>query len=107
MTERNETCRSASAGSVRSAAGGFFSPETQGSAKRSHGGFGGKPPLKGGGFPPNPPPIEDGGKRDAAAAWLADNLPTVAAFATAMRAEFGDVRLVWAKEAGHEIGRSV
>jgi len=37
--------------------------------------------------------------------WVADNLPTCAAIAAAFRAEFGDVRLVWAKEGGHEIGR--
>lgn len=37
--------------------------------------------------------------------WVADNLPDVAAFASAVRAEFGDVRLVFAAEAGHVIGK--
>lgn len=37
--------------------------------------------------------------------WVADNLPAVAAFASAVRAEFGDVRLVFAAEAGHVIGK--
>lgn len=37
--------------------------------------------------------------------WVAENLPTVAAFAAAMRAEFGDVRLVFAAEAGHVLGK--
>lgn len=37
--------------------------------------------------------------------WVAENLPAVAAFASAFRAEFGDVRLVFAAEGGHVIGR--
>lgn len=45
-------------------------------------------------------------KRNEAAEWLATNLPTVAAFATAMRAEFGDVRLVYASENGHTLGKA-
>jgi hypothetical protein len=43
--------------------------------------------------------------RQAAAAWLREHLPTVAAFAAGLKAELGDVRLVWAKENGFEIGR--
>ena len=38
------------------------------------------------------------------AEWVRLNLPGVAAVASEYRAEFGDVRLVWAREAGHEIG---
>lgn len=33
-------------------------------------------------------------------------MPTVAAFAAAMRAEFGDVRLVYASENGHTLGKA-
>ena len=53
-------------------------------------------------LPRHASPADD---RQAAAAWLRANLPTVAAIAASFRDEFGDVRLVWAKEAGHEIGR--
>ena len=43
--------------------------------------------------------------RQAGAAWLRDNLPTVAAVAADFREAFGDVRLAWAKEGGHEVGK--
>lgn len=36
--------------------------------------------------------------------WVGENLPQVAAFAAAVRAEFADVRLVHASEAGHVLG---
>lgn len=71
------------------------------------------PPLRGGPFPPNPkPPSEDkrieaeSPERKAAALWLQANMPTVASVAAGFREEFGDVRLVWAKEGGHEVGRA-
>lgn len=71
------------------------------------------PPLKGGPFPPNPePPSEykrieaESPERKAAALWLRANLPTVAAVAADFRMAFGDVRLVWAREGGHEVGRA-
>ena len=34
-----------------------------------------------------------------------DNLPTVSAFANMLRAEFGEVRLVFASENGHVLGK--
>lgn len=37
--------------------------------------------------------------------WVAENLPTCASVANEFRKEFGDVRLVWARENGHEIGK--
>lgn len=40
------------------------------------------------------------------AEWVRLNMPTVAAFATAMRDEFGDVRLVYASENGHTLGKA-
>lgn len=103
MTERNTDYRSVSSGDVCAATGVVFSSLPAGAAQRSLGGFGGKPPL-GGGFPPNPPPLEDG-QRSAAAGWLMDNLPTVSAFANMLRAEFGEVRLVFASENGHVLGK--
>lgn len=44
-------------------------------------------------------------RRAGGAEWVRENLPSVAAVATAFREEFGDVRLVHAVENGHEIGR--
>lgn len=71
------------------------------------------PPLRGGPFPPNPePPSEDkrieaeSPERKAAALWLRANMPEVAAVAADFRKVFGDVRLVWAREGGHEVGRA-
>lgn len=43
--------------------------------------------------------------RESRAAWVRENLPGCAAVAEAFRAEFGDVRLVFAAEAGHVIGK--
>jgi hypothetical protein len=39
------------------------------------------------------------------AEWVRENLPTCAAVAAEFREAFGDVRLVYAREAGNEIGR--
>ncbi len=38
--------------------------------------------------------------------WVTENMPTVAAFAAAMRAEFGEVRLIYASENGHTLGKA-
>lgn len=43
--------------------------------------------------------------RESRAAWVRENLPGCTAVAEAFRAEFGDVRLVFAAEAGHVIGK--
>ena len=43
--------------------------------------------------------------RASKAAWVRENLPGCTAVADAFRAEFGDVRLVFAAEAGHVIGK--
>lgn len=43
--------------------------------------------------------------RESRAAWVRENLPGCTAVAEAFRAEFGEVRLVFAAEAGHVIGR--
>ena len=111
--EQSGTMRNAAAGGARPDGGeAFFSSYPKGSAKRSLGGIGGNPPL-GGGFSPDPL-TTDMGKRVAAesperkeaALWLQTNLPTVAAVAASFRAEFGDVRLVWAREGVHEVGRA-
>lgn len=87
----------------------------QGSAKRFLGGIEeNHPPPKGGVcFPSNPePPVEDkrvaeaSPERKAAALWLQENMPTVASVAAGFREAFGDVRLVWAREGGHEVGQA-
>jgi len=44
-------------------------------------------------------------RAESMAEWVRENLPTCAAVAAEFKAEFGDVRLVYAKEAGHEIGK--
>lgn len=43
--------------------------------------------------------------RESRAAWVRENLPGCTAVADVFRAEFGDVRLVFAAEAGHVIGK--
>lgn len=90
---------------VGSASDGFFSSAKQG---RQGGDWGEThPPLKGGGvFPQKPPPQPMPSDRAAAMAeWVRETLPTCAAVAAEFRESFGDVRLVYAREAGHEIGR--
>jgi len=83
----------------------FFSSAKQG---RQGGDLGGNhPPLKGGVFSPkkhSPLPMPTD-QAESKAEWVRENLPTCAAVAAEFKAEFGDVRLVYAKEAGHEIGR--
>lgn len=37
--------------------------------------------------------------------WVRDNMPVIAAIANEFKAEFGDVRLVFASENGHVIGK--
>lgn len=37
--------------------------------------------------------------------WVAANLPTVAAFAASVRAEFADARMNWASENGNALGK--
>ena len=54
----------------------------------------------------HPPQPTKNAKAEEKAEWVRLNLPTVAAFATAMRAEFGEVRLVYARENGHTIGKA-
>ena len=43
--------------------------------------------------------------RASKAAWVRENLPGCTTVADAFRAEFGDVRLVFASENGHVIGK--
>lgn len=43
--------------------------------------------------------------RNERAAWVNENLPACAAVAAAFKAEFGDVRLVFASQNGHTIGQ--
>ncbi len=43
--------------------------------------------------------------REQRAAWVRANLPECSAVAAAFRAEFGDLRLVYASENGHVIGK--
>ena len=110
MAERKGTIRNGAANGEPRAAGGVFSSSVAGSAQRSSGGFGGKPPL-GGGFPPNQP-TTDGekrsagqtAKRDEVAAWVAEHLPTCHAVASEFRSVLGEVRLVYASENGHALG---
>jgi hypothetical protein len=69
---------------------------------------GNHPPLKGGVFSPkkhSPLPMPTD-RAESMAEWVRENLPTCAAIAAEFKAEFGDVRLVYAREAGHEIGRA-
>lgn len=90
---------------VGSDSGGFFSSAKQG---RQGGDWGEThPPLKGGVvFPQKPPPQPMPSDRaEKLAEWVRENLPTCSAVAAEYRAEFGDVRMVYAREAGHEIGR--
>lgn len=63
-------------------------------------------PPKGGcvGFErPSPQPTTKQGNADKAE-WVKTNLPTCAAVAAEFRAAFGEVRLAYASENGHEIG---
>lgn len=41
------------------------------------------------------------------AAWVRQNLPTCAAVAAGFRAAFGEVRLIYASENGHQIGTPI
>ncbi len=43
-------------------------------------------------------------RRADMAAWTKANLPTCASVAAEFRGVFGDVRMVWAAEAGHTLG---
>lgn len=43
--------------------------------------------------------------RQQLAAWVRENLPQCSAVAERFRAEFGDVRMVWASEGGHVLGK--
>ncbi len=44
-------------------------------------------------------------RRAGGAEWVRESLPTVAAIAASFRAEFGDVRLAYASENGHVLGK--
>ncbi len=66
--------------------------------------------------PPHPSPLKGEGvgggvglaaadRRASQAEWVRENLPICSAFAAAMRAEFGDVRMVFASENGHVLGK--
>ena len=66
--------------------------------------------------PPHPSPLKGEGvgggvglaaadRRSEAAEWVRQNLPECSAFAAACRKEFGEVRLLWASENGHEVGK--
>jgi hypothetical protein len=83
---------------------GFFSSAKQG---RQGGDLGGNhPPLKGGVFSPkkhSPLPMPTD-RSESMAEWVRENLPTCAAVAAEFKAEFGDVRLVYASEGGHVLG---
>lgn len=65
------------------------------------------PPLKGGCVFPQKPPPQPTQTAEARqkAEWVRENLPTCAKFATEFREAFGDVRLTYAAENGHVIGR--
>lgn len=49
------------------------------------------------------PTIPD--RRADGADWVRTNLPTVAAVAASFKAVFGDIRLAYASEAGHVLGK--
>ena len=62
------------------------------------------PPL-GGGVSERVCPAPVAPARADAAAWVRDNLPTCADFASQCRAEFGEARMLYASENGHTIGK--
>ena len=79
---------------------GVFASGTK--AERQPGSFPTPTPPKGGcgvGKTNSPVPSSD------QAAWVRENLPVCAAVAAEFKAEFGDVRLVYAAENGHTLGK--
>lgn len=64
----------------------------------------GHPPL-GGGVPERMCPAPVAPARADAAAWVRDNLPICADFAAQCREAFGEARLLYASENGHNIGK--
>lgn len=52
-------------------------------------------------------PMPTGGQTSEMAEMVRDNLPTCASVADAFKAEFGSVRLVYASENGHELGKRI
>lgn len=100
-TGRNTACLGSSAG----ADSAFFLPSAAG--VRHPGNSPTHNPPKGGcvvGERHSPEPTSTD-RRAGGAEWVRENLPSVAAVAATFRAEFGDVRLTYASENGHEIGR--
>lgn len=64
------------------------------------------PPLKGGVFSPIPSPLPtQTAEARQKAEWVRENLPTCAKVAAEFREAFGDVRLTYAAENGHVVGR--
>ena len=64
----------------------------------------GHPPL-GGGVQEGRGPAPSASDRSEVAGWVRDNLPACSAFAAAFKAEFEGLRLTFASEAGHTIGK--
>lgn len=64
------------------------------------------PPLKGGVFSQTPPPLPtQTAEARQKAEWVRENLPHIAKVAAEYREAFGDVRLAYAAENGHVVGR--